>query len=206
MRTLVNLTDADAHDVASIVPLSNGRAVVSGVYSRTSILPDGSVSFEARGAWLVRLLGDGALDSTFGVGGVRIHPAAAIDLIAELADGSLQGFEDSSTLRLTADGQTGPGLRHERTSARRRRADSAAHRRGGRQLVRASRRKDPPVSAWCATAPTGSIQPAFGAGDQNAPLLAVHRRLDHRPPGPRRHSMEQPRSKPNDQSSPTART
>ncbi len=71
-------------NVQTLVPLADGRAIVGG----------GATG----GSWLVRLLSNGLIDSTFGVARRRLPPNGTqfysgrdIQIVAELGDGSLQG-------------------------------------------------------------------------------------------------------------------
>ena len=99
-------------ELASLVPLADGGAMLAGPYSRQIIVDTttGATQLEFRGSWIVRLTSNGGLDPAFGTNGLRLYPSRAIELIRELADGSLQGAENSVPLRLTANGDPAPGF------------------------------------------------------------------------------------------------
>jgi hypothetical protein len=94
--------------VLSIVPLADGRAIVSG-----SAVLRGSGPPPIGGSWITRVLSNGQIDTTFGAlrrtTGTRFYSGRDIQIVAELANGSLQGVDPTSNnkgtmLRFTADG------------------------------------------------------------------------------------------------------
>ena len=98
----------DEYAVRSLVPTAAGGAILSGPYiGRTG------ASTEA-GTWIARVLSSGKLDGRFGTGGVRSFPARELVIVAELSNGSLQGWEllasSTAVLRLTASGNPAPGF------------------------------------------------------------------------------------------------
>ena len=92
------------YEANSLVSLAGGRAIISGTYSGT----------QSGGSWLARLTPAGRLDTMFGSAGLVTFPARDVRIAAELADGSLQGWEkhgsSQSLLRLASDGTPAPGF------------------------------------------------------------------------------------------------
>lgn len=110
-------TDKTEFDLASLVPLAGGGAILSGAYYRRVVVDTatGERGFEFRGSWIVRLTSTGGLDPSFGTNGLRAYPRRGpIELVRELADGTLQGFDSSAgrrdPLRLGANGDPAPGF------------------------------------------------------------------------------------------------
>lgn len=99
--------EGDVFELNSLVPLADGRAVLTGRAFRRRV---GEISLDLRGTWVLRLGSNGRLDTTFGDSvpptGVRFYPLRSFALITELNDGqgSLQGFEGANSIRLTGDG------------------------------------------------------------------------------------------------------
>jgi uncharacterized delta-60 repeat protein len=96
------------YDARSLVPTADGGAFLAGAY----IIPRGNDT--EGGTWIARLTSAGQRDAAFGSGGISKFPARALELAAELADGSLQGLErleaQIAPLRLTAAGAPAPGF------------------------------------------------------------------------------------------------
>ena len=75
---------------------------------------NGNISIGLVGSWIVRLTSTGDLDPAFGTAGVRSFPGRDLHIEAELADGSLHGWEslgnDRVPLRLTPAAGAAPGF------------------------------------------------------------------------------------------------
>ncbi|HEY7138606.1 MAG TPA: hypothetical protein VIE44_00760 [Methylomirabilota bacterium] len=99
-------------ELASLVPLASGGAILTGPYFERVLVNTvtGETGLEFHGSWILRLTPGGGSDPGFGTGGLRTYPARAIELVQELADGSLQGYESSVPLRLAASGDPAPGF------------------------------------------------------------------------------------------------
>src|SRR5262249_45643274 len=92
----------DGPSVISIIPLANGSAVVNGTATLYGVTPT------TAGSWILRVLSDGRIDSTFGGGrrptGSVFYVGRDIRLLSELSTGTLQGFETGDVVSVGVNG------------------------------------------------------------------------------------------------------
>ena len=103
-------------DLASLVPLAAGGAILTGPYSREVVIntSTGETQLEFRGSWIVRVAAAGRSIPPSGSTVEGFPMRRPIELVRELADVTLQGYDRSvgspEPLRLAANGDAAPGF------------------------------------------------------------------------------------------------